>query len=91
MTTVLRNKDFDWDGLALYRLGRRVLTLLAEAKYPHLYRIRYPNGWTSSPANLTRAKDAAYGHARFLMQETGVEAVYSPETVTLAGTPDRAA
>lgn len=79
MTTTLRNKDFDWHGLALYRSGRKVLTLIADLTYPKLYGIRYPNGWTSTAANLTRAKDAAYGHARFLMQETGVEVVYSPE------------
>jgi hypothetical protein len=36
-----------------------VLTLVADATYPHLYRIRYPSGWTSTPANLSRAKDAA--------------------------------
>ena len=24
-----------------------MLTLVADATYPHLYRIRYPNGWTS--------------------------------------------
>jgi hypothetical protein len=80
LTAILRNKDFDWHGLALYRGRRRVLTLVADDTYPHLYRIRYPDGWESTPANLTRAKDAAYGHARFLMQETGVEGVYSPET-----------
>jgi hypothetical protein len=62
-------EDFTWRGLALH-FGRRktpVLTLSADATYPHLYRITYPNGWTSSPANLTRARDAAYGHARHLL------------------------
>jgi hypothetical protein len=37
-----------------------VLTLVDDATYPHLYRIRYPNGWTSTVGNLTRAKDAAF-------------------------------
>jgi hypothetical protein len=31
------------------------------------------DGWTSSPANLTRAKDAAYGHARHLLVTLGPE------------------
>ena len=44
-----------------------MLTLIADATYPHLYRIQYPNGWISSPANLSRAKDAAYDHARYLL------------------------
>jgi hypothetical protein len=82
MTTILRTSDFVWRGLALH-LGRRrqpVLELVADADQPHLYRIRYPNGWTSTPANLTRAKDAAYGHARCLLtQETAGKGPYSPE------------
>jgi hypothetical protein len=53
-----------------------VLTLVADETYPHLYRIQYPDGWTSTPANLTRARDAAYGHARYLL----LTGVYSPET-----------
>jgi hypothetical protein len=61
--------EFVWRGLDLH-LGRRkspVLTLVADAIYPHLYRIRYPNGWLSTPGNLTRARDAAYDHARYLL------------------------
>ena len=53
-------------------------------------------GWTSTPGNLTRAKDAAYGHARYLLaQNKPVEGGYSPETgsgaTTLPGSGDRAA
>ena len=62
------NGEFQWCGPALH-LGRHpVLTLVADEKYPHLFRIRYPDGWISTPANITRAKDAAYGHARFLLK-----------------------
>ena len=82
MGTVLRQSDFVWRGLALH-LGRRrkpVLNLVADADFPHLFRIVYPDGWTSSPANLSRAKDAAYGHARALLaQETPTEAPYTGE------------
>jgi hypothetical protein len=58
--------DFAWRGLALHtgRSKKPVLVLVADNDYPHLFRIRYPSGWTSAPANLTRAKDAAYGHGR---------------------------
>jgi hypothetical protein len=41
-------RRFDWRGL----------TLVADDTYPHLYRNRFPDGRPSSPANLTRAKDA---------------------------------
>ena len=80
-------REFVWRGLGLH-LGRRkkpVLTLVPETAYPHLYRIRYPNGWTSAPANITRAKDAAYSHARYLLvTESGVSAPHSPEAGELA-------
>ena len=73
--------EFLWRGLALH-LGLRkqaVLQLVADATYAGLYRIQYPDGWTSTPANLTRAKDAAYGHARHLLGRlTPAEASYSP-------------
>lgn len=60
---------FHWHGLDLH-FGRGktpVLTLVADETYPHLYSIRCPDGWTSTPANISRAKDAAYGHARYLL------------------------
>jgi hypothetical protein len=75
-------QDFIWKGLGLH-YGRRktpLLTLVADATYPHLYRIQYPNGWTSMPGNLTRAKDAAYGHARYLLGgQSPSEAPYTGE------------
>ena len=42
MPSVLRTSDFAWRGLDLH-LGRRtepVLTLVPDAAYPHLYRIK---------------------------------------------------
>ena len=61
--------QFQWRGLALHFNERPVLTLVADETFPHLlYRIRYPDGWTSTPANITRARDAAYGHAKFLLR-----------------------
>ena len=75
MATIHKQTEFVWRGLDLH-FGRRktpVLTLVADATYPHLCRIVYPNGWTSTPANLTRAKDAAYGHARYLLAQEAAE------------------
>lgn len=68
---VIPRSQFRWRGLALH-LGRGktpVLTLVQDELHPHLYRIRHPNGWMSTPANIARAKDAAYGHARKLLKE----------------------
>ena len=72
MLTILRNSDFAWRGLELCWRNKPVLALIADTT--HLYRIRYPDGWISSPANLTRARDAAYGHDRHLLaQESRAE------------------
>lgn len=62
-------EKFIWRGLALHwgRGRKPVLTLVADETWPHLYRICCPDGWMSTPGNLTRAKDAAYGHARHLL------------------------
>jgi hypothetical protein len=72
------NTDFVWHGLALH-LGKPktppVLTLSVDIDRHHLFRIKYPDGWLSSPANLTRAKDAAYGHARYLLGKRGARRV----------------
>ena len=67
--TNLRRRHFCWRGLALHfgRRKRPVLTLIADDTYSHLFRIRYPDGWTSTAANISRAKDAAYDHARWLL------------------------
>ena len=83
MTRTIKTTDFVWRGVCLH-LGRRatpILTLVADATYPHLYRVQYPDGWLSPPANLTRAKDAAYGHARYLLaEETPPGRAHSPES-----------
>jgi hypothetical protein len=72
---------FRWRGLALHLGGNRkpVLDLVVDVDHPHLFRIRYPNGWLSTPANISRARDAAYGHARFLLALAPVEAPYRAE------------
>ena len=79
---VISMDEFVWHGLALH-LGRRkqpVLVLIADKTYPHLYSISYPDGWTSTQANLARAKDAAYGHARYLLaQQKPVETPTAPK------------
>lgn len=90
MARIIASEAFVWCGLDLHFAGEPVLTLVPDATYPHLYRITYPNGWQSSPANLSRARDAAPGHARYLLgEEAGAVAAYSPETeVALTLPPD---
>jgi hypothetical protein len=73
---------FVWRGFSLHlgRSKKSLLTVVPDERHSHLYRIKYPDGWTSSPANITRAHDTAYGHVRYLLgAETPPEATYSPE------------
>jgi len=83
MVRVIQQREFVWRGFSLH-LGQRskpVLELIPDVTFPYLFRIRYPDGWTSSSGNLTRAKDAAYGHARYLLgQESLAGAVWSRKT-----------
>ena len=83
---IIATNEFAWRGLDLHFGRRKVLSLVADVSCPHLFCIEYPNGWTSSPANLARAKDAAYGHARYLLnQETAAEAARTAESTLLGG------
>jgi hypothetical protein len=79
----LDRSRFTWDGLTLHCGRKPVLWLVADAQFPHLFRIVYPNGWSSTPANLSRAKDAAYGHARYLLE--GTSPSEAPRTGERAG------
>jgi len=84
----LPRDKFVWRGLSLHlgRSSKLLLTVIPDVTYPHLFRIKHSDGWTSVPANLTRARDAAYGHARYLLgAETPAEASYSPEDEVEAG------
>src|SRR4029453_7265354 len=49
---VLPRHSFRWCGLALHYGKRRtpVVTLVADDNHPHLFRIRYRDGWLSTPA-----------------------------------------
>jgi hypothetical protein len=73
---VLPRHSFRWCGLALHYGKRRtpVVTLVADDIHPNLFRIRHPDGWLSTPANISRAKEAAYGHARLLLSPPLAEA-----------------
>ena len=57
----LNSSKFTWKGLALHYGKRKVLTLVADATYRHLFRIRYPNGWTTTPANLSERRTPPMG------------------------------
>jgi hypothetical protein len=52
--------DLRWDGNRLrLRSGRLLATLVADADWDGLWRVRMPDGYVSDMVNLTRAKDAA--------------------------------
>jgi len=75
----LPRSAFTWRGRDLCQGNRKILTLVPDEAFPHMFRIRYPNGWTSTLANLARCKDAGYAHARLLLAESAAEAPYRGE------------
>ena len=54
----LPRDKFVWRGLSLHlgRSSKPLLTVIPDVKYPHLFRIKHSDGWTSAPANITRAR-----------------------------------
>jgi hypothetical protein len=54
MARVYSTQQLEWRGDELHlRTGRKLLSIVADAKYPQMWRVRYPDG------TRTRAKDAA--------------------------------
>jgi hypothetical protein len=48
-----------WRGRRLMVCGRLVATVVPDATWPKMWRVKLPNGHVTDMVNLTRAKDAA--------------------------------
>jgi len=60
MARVYSTQQLEWRGDELHlRTGRKLLSIVADAKYPQMWRVRYPDGTLTDMVNRTRAKDAA--------------------------------
>jgi|SRR5262245_19748181 len=62
MTTL--TAKLDWKGEDLYFARRKLISVVRDEKYSNMWRVLPPAGRVSDMANRTRAKDAALGHAR---------------------------
>src|SRR5262245_25328065 len=62
MTTL--TAKLDWKGDDLYFARRKLFSVVRDEKYSNMWRVLFPDGRVSDMANRTRAKDAALGHAR---------------------------
>jgi hypothetical protein len=51
--------DAKWHGLNLMHGERVIASLIRDRDFPHLYRVKLPDGFVSDMVNLTRAKEAA--------------------------------
>src|SRR5437868_4852609 len=58
---MIERANLEWKahGLHLYGKGKPVVTIVPDAKYPAMWRVRLPDGRLTDMANRTRAKDAA--------------------------------
>jgi hypothetical protein len=60
MTKTYESRDLYFDGLTLrLKTGRILAVVVADDKWPNMYRVQIPGGDISDMANLSRAKDAA--------------------------------
>jgi hypothetical protein len=57
-------RDFTWKGDNLLGRGRVMLTIVPDAVYPTMWRVRLPDGGFTDMVNRTRAKDVAKTIAR---------------------------
>jgi hypothetical protein len=56
------NDELYWNGNHLRlrsRSGRILATVIPDARWPGMWRVKLPNGFLSDLVNLSRAKDAA--------------------------------
>jgi hypothetical protein len=60
---MLGHDDLQWRGTALHFGRRKLLTIVPDAQYPKMWRVRYPDGRLSDMVNRARAEDAAVGVA----------------------------
>ena len=60
------------EGVALHLGTRPLVMVVADGRYPGMYRVRTPDGALSDMVNLTRAKDAALALARRVPETTVV-------------------
>ena len=74
MARVYFNRDLDWKGNRLGLIkGRRLVEIVADAKYPTMWRVWYPDGSKTDMYNIVRARD----HARTIALEI-LNAAQSP-------------
>jgi len=65
MTTL--TAKLDWKGDDLYFARRKLISVVRDEKYSNMWRVLSPDGRVCDLANRTRAKDAALGRARRML------------------------
>src|SRR5262245_40604247 len=65
MTTL--TAKLDWKGDDLYFARRKLISVVRDEKYSNMWRVLFPHGRGLDMVNRARAKDAAVGHARRLV------------------------
>jgi len=61
-------EDVKWKGTRLFYGRQCVRQIVADEKWPGMWRVRHSDGRLSDMVNLTRAKDAAAAGARRLIE-----------------------
>jgi hypothetical protein len=69
MARIYGNRDLEWCGDALCRIGSRtpIVTVVPDEQYPQMWRVRRSDGSLTDMVNKTRARDAARGLAMSIL------------------------
>jgi hypothetical protein len=89
MSRVWSRREFIWDGDTLSPRGRKhpSISLVADGKYPGMWRLRLPDGALSDMVNRSRAKDAARSKLRAILSHQETPAGDSPMSFDGAAQP----
>jgi hypothetical protein len=73
---MIDSNDLEWkdDCLRLRGKGKPIMTIVPDAKYPSMWRVRLLDGRLTDMVNRTRAKDAAIAIALGILNDREFEA-----------------
>jgi hypothetical protein len=66
-------KDLSWKGDWLYAGSRKLIRIVPDQKYPHMWRVELPDDRLTDMVNRSRAKDAALSFADRIIRPKAYE------------------
>jgi hypothetical protein len=84
---IVSRQALTWEGNTLFFKRRKMAGIEQDARYPKMWRVKYPDGRLSGMVNLTRARDAATVLALAALNSRGEETGAAAPPMRFAGEP----